>query len=148
MSDSKKPPMSPRAKKYWASLIGASILGVIGGFLTYPVGYELGRKAGAGEMPAGSWFEAPIDSTVAVAIAVIWGVLLPIMCILYHRNVDEQEENAFLWAGLIGWYAMIIIAPVWWVLAWAGIWPEAHIMGIFLVGMIVNSAVFLWKKFH
>lgn len=140
--------MSPRARKYWISMIASAVIGTVIGLILFPRAFEMGKAAGSGERVISSVMNMTIDPASAIIISVGWGIVLPFLCLIYHKNVDEQEEHAFLWAGLIGWYAMIIIAPVWWVLAWAGIWPEANVMGIFAIGMIVNAIVFFWKKFR
>ena len=140
--------MSPRAKKYQISLIASAVMGAIIGFMLFPSAFEMGKAVGSGERNALSVFDITLDPTIAIIIAITWGILLPVFCISYHKNVYEQEEHAFLWAGLICWYAMVIVAPVWWVLSWADIGPQPSVMGIFGIGMIVNAIVFLWKKFR
>src|SRR3546814_17952819 len=74
--------------------------------------------------------------------------LLSIGSLFYHRSIDDHEEHAWLWAGLAGWYAFALAAPVWWVLHRADLAPPADAMMLFLLSLLVNAVVHLWLKFR
>src|SRR3546814_3475239 len=73
--------------------------------------------------------------------SLLWLVGLSIGSLFYHRSIDDHEEHAWLWAGLAGWYAFALAAPVWWVLHRADLAPPADAMMLFLLSLIVNAVV-------
>ncbi|MEE9432873.1 MAG: hypothetical protein V3V15_01365 [Sphingorhabdus sp.] len=140
--------MSPRAKRYWFSLAASGALGGVISLFFVPRIFEVGEAVGSGQGSAAEILTAPMNSTAALIVAAMWGIILPILCVLYHQNVDEQEEHAYLWAGLLGWYAMIITIPAWYVLELGRLVPPVNVGVIFALGLLTNAAVWLWKKFR
>lgn len=132
---------SPRQRRYRFALGFAAVLGgIIGGWMVadQPAGRDGLETAFHGSLSAG----------FAIGASLFWAVGLAISMTIYHRAIDDHEERAWLWAGLAGWYAFIVPAPVWWVLNRAGLAPPADTMLLFLFSMIVNAIVWLWLKFR
>ncbi|AJA09057.1 Putative membrane protein [Sphingopyxis fribergensis] len=137
-----KRPMSPRQRRYRFALGFAAILGAILGIWM------------ASDQPAGSHgFDTvlgggPLSASFAIGASIFWGIGLAISLIIYHRAIDDHEARAWLWAGLAGWYAFIVPAPVWWVLNRAGLAPPIDTMLLFLLSMAANAIVWLWLKYR
>lgn len=133
--------MSPRRQSYWASIgVSALVGGLIGALLV------LDENVSAGAMAIFS--NGPLSPNFAIAAAALWCVGLGISIVIYHRAVDDHEERAWLWAGLAGWYAFVLPAPVWWVLHRAAVAAPIDAMILFIFSMLVNAIVWLWLKFR
>jgi hypothetical protein len=148
-----KPPMSPRAKRYWGSLIAAVLLGVLIDVVFLPQLHivEITENS-TGQATQGEIFGAFLSSHIGpgsgLLLALLWGIGLPAVAMFHMRNVDEQEMNAKLWGGLLSSYAVLIGIPVWHILWMASFAPPVDIWAIFLLVMIVKAAAFIWLKFR
>lgn len=133
--------ISPRQRRYRFALGFAAVVGgILGGWMV-------------ADQPAGSdGLEVAISGSVSAGFAIgaslFWVIGLAISMTIYHRAIDDHEERAWLWAGLVGWYAFIVPAPVWWVLHRAAIAPPVDAMLLFLVSMVANAIVWAWLKFR
>jgi hypothetical protein len=140
MSDQKMPkrPMSPRQKRYWLTTGG---LGLVGGIFGYVM------PAGKSDPSYVLLSNMPLSASQAVLACLIWSIGVGAGCFFYHRSIDEQEENAYLWACTASWYFIVFTYPVCWILARGGIMPTLDFQFIFVVSIIVNGVVWAWKKF-
>lgn len=132
---------SPRQRRYRFAIGFAAVVGgIVGGWMAVdqPADRNAFEMAFSGSLTAG----------FAIGASLFWVLGLAIAMTLYHRAIDDHEERAWLWAGLAGWYAFIVPAPVWWVLHRAGLAPPADAMLLFLLSMVVNAIVWLWLKFR
>jgi hypothetical protein len=133
--------ISPRQRRYRFALGFAAVVGgIVGGWMV--ADQPIGR--GGLEMA----FSGSLSANFAIGAALLWVLGLAISMTIYHRAIDDHEERAWLWAGLAGWYAFIIPAPVWWVLHRADLAPPADTMLLFLFSLIVNAIVWLWLKYR
>ena len=133
--------LSPRQRRYRFALGFAAVVGgIVGGWMVavQPVGRNGLEMA----------FSGSLSASFAIGAALLWVVGLAISMTIYHRAIDDHEERAWLWAGLVGWYAFIVPAPVWWVLHRADLAPPADTMLLFAFSMVVNAIVWLWLKFR
>ena len=139
-------PMSPRRKRYWKSYLISVIFGIamVGAIIM-------------GKLPKDT-IRPTIDATVGnapVALDPVWSIVVVILAvigclitgIIYHRNVDEQEERAVLWGGLIGWYATMMFGVSWDILWAGGVMARPDAVVVVMIGTIIGLAVMLWKKF-
>lgn len=144
MNDASKPakrPMSPRQRRYRFAIGFAGVVGgIVGGWMAADQPDDRGAFAMA--------FSGSLSAGFAIGASIFWVLGLAIAMTLYHRAIDDHEERAWLWAGLAGWYAFVVPAPVWWVLHRAGLAPPADAMLLFLLSMIVNAVVWLWFKYR
>lgn len=132
---------SPRQLRYRFSLGFAAIVGgIVGGWMVadQPAGRDGFEMA----------FSGSLSASFAIGAALFWVLGLAISMTIYHRTIDDHEERAWLWAGLAGWYAFIVPAPVWWVLHRAAMAPPVDAMLLFLLSMAVNAIVWLWLKYR
>ncbi|WP_428627210.1 hypothetical protein [Sphingopyxis sp.] len=132
---------SPRQRRYRFALGFAAVVGgIVGGWMVadQPAGRDGLEMA----------FNGSLSTSFAMGASLFWILGLAISMTIYHRAIDDHEERAWLWAGLIGWYAFIVPAPVWWVLHRADLAPPVDAMLLFLVSMVVNAIVWAWLKFR
>ena len=146
--DTQKRPLTPRAKRYWGSLIGSGFLGAAISLLLLPISLEVGEIVGSGKGNIADPFLAPINPWMAALIAALWLGGLLVTCRIFYRSLDEYEERDYLWAGLIGWYAMVLGIPAWHVLWMGRLAPPVGIWWIFALGLVTNNAVWMWRKYN
>jgi hypothetical protein len=93
--------------------------------------------------------EAPIKPWVAIVLALVIGVGMPILSIYWHnRVIDEQEADAYRSGALIAIYAFWIGAPVWWLLWRGGMVPAPDGIAIYLITTFTALIVWFWKKYR
>jgi hypothetical protein len=91
----------------------------------------------------------PIPARYAIILALMIGVLLPVISIYWHlRVVDEQEAAAYNKGTLLAMYAFWIGAPVWWLLWRGGLAPAPDGIAICFTTLIVAGIVWLWAKYR
>ncbi len=140
MSRARRRP-SPRQRRYRFALGFSAILGgILGGWMVAD------QPAGRNGIEAA--FHGSLSMGFAIGASLFWVIGLAIAMIIYHRAIDDHEERAWLWAGLAGWYAFIVPAPVWWVLNRAQLAPPPDAMLLFLLSMGVNAVVWVWLKYR
>ncbi len=131
---------SLRKRLYMTSIIGSALLGFVAAVL---------MRSGQSDAAANPFFSnSALSPEIAITLALIWGVGISIAVFIYQGAIDDHERHAYLWAGLAGYYAFIVPAPVWWVLARADLAPPVDAMPLFALTLVVNAAVYLWLKFR
>lgn len=133
---------SPRQRRYRFAIGFSAVLGAIIGVwlaLDQPKDGQHGPDV---------IFNGPLSANFAIVASLLWVVGLAVAMVIYHRAIDDHEERAWLWAGLTGWYAFIVPAPVWWVLHRATLAPPVDAMWLFLLSMVANAIVWLWLKYR
>lgn len=131
---------SLRKRLYMTSIIGSALLGFITAAL---------MRSGQTDAAADPFFSnSALSPEIAITLALIWGVGISIAVYIYQAAIDDHERHAYLWAGLAGYYAFIVPAPVWWVLARANLAPPVDAMLLFALTIVVNAIVYLWLKFR
>jgi hypothetical protein len=93
--------------------------------------------------------EAPIKPWVAIIVALIIGVGMPILSVYWHyRVIDEQEADAYRSGALIAIYTFWIGAPVWWLLWRGGLVPAPDGVIIYMATTIIALIIWFWKKYR
>lgn len=93
--------------------------------------------------------EAPIKPWVAVVLALVIGVGMPILSVYWHnRVIDEQEADAYRSGALIAIYAFWIGAPVWWLLWRGGLVPAPDGFAIYMSTTLIALIIWFWKKYR
>lgn len=93
----------------------------------------------------------PMDPLIAGLAAAMLVVVLAGALILYHRAIDDHEQQAYLWANSLAFYFLAIALPAAWLLARGGLIPPIGIgtaMLILLAAFVINLAVWAWLKFR
>ncbi len=131
---------SRRKRLYMASLFGSALLGMVSAALIV---------GGQSDIAADPFFSnSALSPESAIALALIWAIGISIAVVVYQRTIDDHERHAYLWAGLAGYYAFVVPAPAWWVLARADLAPPVNAMLLFALTIVVNAGVYLWLKFR
>ena len=131
---------SRRKRLYTASIAGSVLLGLLTAILL---------RSGQADVTADPFFSnSALSPQIAILLALLWGVGISVAVFVYQRTIDDHEERAYLWAGLAGYYAFVIPAPMWWVLARADLAPPIDAMPLFALTIVTNALVYLWLKFR
>ena len=88
-------PVSPRRRRYWTTVALAALTGFLAGswlLQDRPEGRNAIELIGNG----------PLSATFAIGAAIFWVVGMAVCMSLYHRSIDDHEEQAWLRAGLVG----------------------------------------------
>lgn len=136
-------PKGPSERANHRLLMACGLLGgVIGlsmAFVTHP---ENGPKH-----DVASVLTSPLPAWFALAIAFLWGVVLPIISWRWHRVVDEHERQAYRDGAVAGFYVMGIGAPVWWFLARGGMAPAVDAVWLYVAMLATSGIVWIWRKY-
>lgn len=90
----------------------------------------------------------PIPAIVAVILAVVIGLIMPLLSYYWHlKVVDEQEEAAYRAGALIAMYAFWFTAPTWWLLWRGGLLPAPDGIALYMMTIVTALIVWLWKKY-
>ncbi len=143
-----KRPLTPRARRYWGSLIGSGLVGAAVSLLLLPLSIQAGENVGSGNGSLIDPFLSPISPALAALVAGSWLGGLIAMCLIFYSSLDEVEERDYLWAGLISWYVMMIAIPAWHVLWMGRLVPPVSVWWIFALGLVTNSSVWVWRKYR
>ncbi|HEV7343466.1 MAG TPA: hypothetical protein VGN68_17715 [Sphingopyxis sp.] len=131
---------SRRKRLYTASVAGSGLLGFVTAILL---------RSGQSDVTADPFFSnSALSPQIAIGLALLWGVGISIAIFIYQRTIDDHEQRAYLWAGLAGYYAFVIPAPMWWVLSRADLAPPVNAMLLFLLTVAANALVYMWLKFR
>lgn len=142
---------SPEPKS--ASTRSNHALLAVSGFLGGMIGLAL-AVTGLSNKPAGvgdagdAMLNGPLPVWLAVALAVLWGVVLPIISWRWERVVDEHEREAYRQGAVAGFYVIGVGAPVWWLLSRADLVRPVDPMGLYIAVLTVTGAVWLWHKYR
>lgn len=124
-------------------LLCGAIGGVIGAATAMAV---LNQEPAAGAAHP-SLLTAPLPAWLAIAVALAWGVVLPILCWRWHQVIDEHERDAYREGAVAGFYVMGVGAPVWWFLWRGGMAPAVDPLWLYVATIAVGGAVWAWRKY-
>jgi len=91
----------------------------------------------------------PLSPGVAIALALLVGVLLPALSIYWHlRAIDEQEAAAYNKGALFAMYAYWVGAPVWWLLWRGGLVAAPDGVLIYVATAVIATVTWFWAKYR
>lgn len=108
-----------------------------------PIGLLIGM-AGDGRPGDSLFSNGPLDPTLAAVAALGLVVALAGTLIVYHRTIDDHEQQAYLWANSIAFYFLALALPAAWLLARGGLIAAlgiGEVMLILLAAFVINLAV-------
>jgi hypothetical protein len=115
-----------------------------------PIGLLIGM-AGDGQPGDALFSNGPLDSRLAAVAAIGLVVTLAATLVIYHRSIDDHEQQAYLWANSLAFYFLALALPAAWLLARGGLIPPIGIgsaMHILLAAFVINFTVWAWLKFR
>jgi hypothetical protein len=122
--------------------------GVLGGAMGFAIAMSvLSTRPEEGNI-AEAMIYGPLPVWLAVAMALLWGVVLPVISWRWEQVVDEHEREAYRDGAVAGFYVMGVGAPVWWLLARAGLVPPVEVSILYAAFLTVTGAVWLWRKYR
>ncbi len=137
--------LSARRKTYWVTLGCSLLLGIALGVALFDSAFEIGHSVGSGDPLPDPLLS--LSPALAITMVVILNLILWPITWLWHRSVDEHEEQAVLWGGLIAGYALIGLGGSWVILNWAGVVPEISLGATIAIFSFVWTGVWAYKKF-
>ena len=127
----KKDGLSAYERRYQRMWVVLMALGV-------PFGIMLSVTTNGFASSAG--FMDPLTTSQAMIMVGLLAAIVVVGAIVFHRTVDDHEEQAKLWGSLIAYYFMVIFIGCWWLLQRAALVPDLTI-GTALVGLILSTFV-------
>nr|WP_314443385.1 hypothetical protein [uncultured Sphingomonas sp.] len=115
-----------------------------------PIGVLIGM-AGDGRPDDSLFSNGPLDPTLAAIAAFALVVTLAGTLVIYHRSIDDHEQQAYLWANSLAFYFLALALPAAWLLARGGLIGPIGIgaaMLILLAAFVINFSVWAWLKFR
>lgn len=120
--------------------------------LGLPVGILLGILTDVSPEARGDLFSnGPIDPMAAIIATAILLVVLVVTAILYHRAIDDHEEQAYLWSTTGAFYALAAMLPTAWLLERGGLVGPLGLgtaMLLLLAATLVQCLIWAWLKFR
>ena len=134
-------PISPKTRK-------ANNLLMLSGAIGAVIGGALAIGTIRMDNPFGVFSNGALSPAIVIPILVVWLVLVPLISLQWHRNVDEHEANAYQFGALAAVYLYAFLAPAWW-LAWrGGLVPEPDTMIVYVVVLAVWSVGWFWRRYR
>lgn len=115
-----------------------------------PIGLLIGL-AGHGQADKSIFSSGPLDPMLAGIAALGTVVILAATLVIYHRSIDDHEQQAYLWANSFAFYFLALTFPAAWLLGRGGLIAPlgfGSAMLILLAAFVVNFAVWAWLKFR
>lgn len=125
-----------------------ALCGALGGVIGLATGVVASSQRHGPDGADVSLLTAPLPAWLAVAIAVLWGIVLPVISWRWHRVVDEHEREAYRDGAVAGYYVIGIGAPVWWFLWRGGLLPPVEAFWFYVAFMLLSGTVWVWRKYR
>jgi len=132
-------PVSPATKKANNLLL---LSGLIGGVL----GAAMSLSMISADDPLALFSNSPMPRAVVIPSLAVWLLIVPVISWLWHRNVDEHEEQSYQFGGLAALYLYAFVTPAWWLAARGGLMPAPDAMIIFVGVMLVWCIAWFWRR--
>ncbi len=98
--------------------------------------------------PTSVFSDAPVSPALTLIALALVGIAVPVVTLVWHRNVDEHEERIYRFASLIAIYTYFWVSLVWWIAARGGFLPPADGKIIFGIVWAVWGLSWLWGKYR
>jgi hypothetical protein len=140
------PPLTRKERLNRNIMIFCGLVGAVIGIALVIAGGEVVQDFGLFSFLSGS---TRLATPLALALAAVWCIIMPIVAWLWHRDaIDEQEAAAYRDGAYYAAYTYLIVAPTWWVLWRGGLLPEPNGVFIFIIFNSIWLTVWFWKKYR
>ena len=92
--------------------------------------------------------DTPVSPVLALVTLAIIGIAVPAVTLVWHRSVDEHEEQVYRFSALIALYTYFWVSLMWWMAARGGFMPPADGKIIFGIVWIVWGLSWAWGKYR
>ncbi|MHA6721431.1 hypothetical protein [Sphingomonas sp. RS2018] len=124
-----------------------ALSGALGGLIGLALALSVLGRPDKG-MAGDAMLTGPLPVWLAVGIALLWGIALPIISWRWEQVVDEHERQAFRDGAVAGFYVLSVGGPVWWILGRAALVPPVDALGLYAAVLAVTGVVWLWRKYR
>ena len=107
--------------------------------------------AGDGQPGSSLFSNGPLDPSLALIAAIAEVVVLAGTLFIYHRSIDDHEQQAYLWANSLAFYFLALTLPAVWLLERGGLVGPIGIGSVMLITLsafVINFAVWAWLKYR
>jgi hypothetical protein len=125
-------PVTPRTRRY-----GWAMVALIGFAIAMSLAFA---RPSDGSLANDLYSNGPLPTALAVALAVLWLVGMPVLSAITRRNMDEVERGLLQFGESAGFRCFTIAAPVWWIGYRGGVLPQPDVMILF-VGALIASFI-------
>lgn len=132
-------PVPPRERRSNLILIGSAVAGVATAIVMI--------AASGADAPVRLW-NGPILPGAAILLAVAWGVLAPAVTLWWLRIIDEHERDGYRLGAETAGHALLMAAPVWWLLWRGGFLPPPDIVLLIVGYAFIWSGVWAVRKYR
>jgi hypothetical protein len=122
------------------------ICGAVGGVTGLAMALGVRQMNVGGDHP--SLTTGPIPAWMGIGLALVWGVVIPVLSWRWHRVVDEHEREAYRDGAVAGFYTLSIGGGVWWFLWRGGLLPEVDAFWLYLATLTAAGLVWAWRKYR
>jgi hypothetical protein len=136
----RRPEQSRYERRYVRAMLVLALIGL-------PLGMMLRFFASPNDLLS----NAPLAPSVAVLASALLVLLLGLSLVIYHRAIDDFEQQAYLWANSLAFYFIMLALPAAWLLARGGLIPPVGIGSALLIlaaALVINASVWAWLKFR
>ncbi|MDQ1229930.1 hypothetical protein [Sphingomonas sp. SORGH_AS_0879] len=123
-----------------------ALCGGIGGIAGLSTAIVVLRQTPGGDARPDLW-SSPLPLWFGILMALIWGVVVPVISWRWHRVVDEHERQAYRDGAVASFYTVGLGVPVWWFLWRGGALPPVRIEWVYFAMMAVGGLVWLYRKY-
>lgn len=116
--------------------------------LGLPLGLLLGLASGPDISAVAT---GPIAPWMAILTAAVLAISMSVSLFLYHRTIDDHEQQAYFRANSLAFYFLVIAIPAAWLLSRGGLIPPlgaGPVMLILFASMLINFAAWAVLKFR
>ncbi len=125
-------PVTPRTRRY-----GWAMVALIG--LAIAMSLAFARPSG-GSQANDLYSNGPLPTALAVTLALLWLVGMPLLSAIARRNMDEVERGLLQFGESVGFRFFTVAAPAWWLGYRGGVLPQPDVMILF-VGVLIASFI-------
>jgi hypothetical protein len=131
-------PVTPRTRRYsWAmiALIAFAML----------TSLAFARPEG-GSLANDLYSNDPLPTDLAVGLAILWLVGMPLLSAMTRRNMDEVERGLLQFGESSGFRFFSVAAPAWWLGYRGGVLPQPDVMILFVAVLAASSIANLARR--
>lgn len=129
-------PIGPRDLRTQRLIWGSVGLGIV---------LAIVMLVGGGADPDAVFSNSRLPTGVVAILVVGWLATLA-LSVVWHRTIDEHEEAAYNFGGMLSLYLYLTVTVLWWLLWRGGFAPQVDAMAILVAVTFVWLAGWMWQR--